>query len=52
MKFELTPPTGSIIEEFDDDEIIDTDYDEVKDTRQLLTENIKQKSEMDLLKSL
>ena len=52
MRFELTPPTGSIIEEFDDDEIIDSDFEEVKDTRQLLVENIKQKSEMDLLKSL
>jgi replicative DNA helicase len=52
MRFELTPPTGSIIEQFDDDEIIDTDYDEVKDTRQLLVENMTQKSELDLLKSL
>jgi hypothetical protein len=49
MRFELTPPTGAVIEQFDDDEIIDTDYDEVQDTRQLLTETRK---EIDLLKSL
>ena len=49
MKFVLSPPTGSVIEQFDDDEIIDTDYDEVQDTRQLLTETRK---EIDLLKSL
>ena len=50
MKFELTPPTGSVIEEFDDDEIIDSDY-EVVPNPQLLTANSKQ-TEMDLLKSL
>jgi len=49
MRFELTPPTGAVIEQFDDDEIIDTDYDEVQDTKQLLTETRK---EIDLLKSL
>jgi KaiC/GvpD/RAD55 family RecA-like ATPase len=49
MRFELTPPTGSVVEQFDDDEIIDTDYDEVQDTRQLLKET---RTEIDLLKSL
>lgn len=52
MRFELSAPTGSVIEQFDDDEIIDTDYDEIQDTRQLLTENKSPKSEMDLLKLL
>ncbi len=52
MRFELTSPTGSVIEEFDDDEIIDTDYDEVQETRQLLVETRAAKSEIDLLKSL
>jgi replicative DNA helicase len=49
MKFELSTPTGSVVEQFDDDEIIDTDYDEVKETKQLLVETRK---EIDLLKSL
>jgi KaiC/GvpD/RAD55 family RecA-like ATPase len=52
MRFELSPPTGSVIEQFDDDEIVDTDYDEVQDTRQLLVENKQPKTELDLLKSL
>lgn len=52
MRFELTQPTGSVIEQFDDDEIIDSDYEEVKDTRQLLVENKEPKSEIDLLKLL
>jgi len=52
MRFELSQPTGSVIEQFDDDEIIDSDYEEVKDTRQLLVENKSPKSEIDLLKSL
>jgi replicative DNA helicase len=49
MRFELSTPTGSVIEQFDDDEIIDSEYEEVQDTRQLLTETRK---EIDLLKSL
>jgi hypothetical protein len=52
MRFELTPPTGSVIEEFDDDEIIDSDYEEVNDARQLLVEKNTSNSEIDLLKSL
>jgi len=52
MRFELSLPTGSVIEEFDDDEIIDSEYEEVQDTRQLLVENMAKKSELDLLKSL
>jgi replicative DNA helicase len=52
MRFELTPPTGAVIEEFDDDEIIDSEYEEVKDTRQLLSENKTSKSEIDLLNQL
>jgi hypothetical protein len=52
MRFELSLPTGSVIEQFDDDEIIDSDFEEVTDTRQLLIENIDKKSELDLLKSL
>jgi hypothetical protein len=52
MKFELSAPTGSVVEQFDDDEIIDSDYEEIKDTKQLLTENKPKKSELELLKSL
>jgi hypothetical protein len=51
MRFELTPPTGSVIEEFDDDEIIDSDYEIVDNNKQLLTAN-NNPSEIDLLKSL
>lgn len=51
MRFELTPPTGSVIEEFDDDEIIDSDYEIVDNNKQLLTAN-NNSSEIDLLKSL
>jgi replicative DNA helicase len=49
MRFELTLPTGSVVEQFDDDEIIDSDYEEIQDTRQLLTENKQQKPNVDLL---
>jgi replicative DNA helicase len=49
MRFELSAPTGSVVEQFDDDEIVDADYYEVQEPRQLLTES---KNEIDLLKSL
>jgi len=55
MRFELTPPTGSVIEQFDDDEIVDSDFEEVQDTRQLLVENNRNQvasNQIDLLKSL
>jgi replicative DNA helicase len=52
MRFELTAPTGSVVEEFDDDEIIDSDYEVIQDTKQLLVETNKPKSELELLNSL
>jgi hypothetical protein len=50
MRFELSAPTGSVVEQFDDDEIIDTDYNDVQEPRQLLVESTK--NEIDLLKSI
>jgi sulfur relay (sulfurtransferase) DsrC/TusE family protein len=38
MNFELTPPSGTVIEVFDD-ETLDTEYEVVTDTRELLLEN-------------
>lgn len=55
MRFELSPPTGSVIEQFDDDDIVDSDFEEVQDTRQLLVENNRNQvasNQIDLLKSL
>lgn len=52
MRFQLTAPTGSVIEVFNDDEIIDGEYDDVTNTPQLLIDSKSSKSEEDLLKLL